>query len=119
MAKTTKKDFEVFKEEARKWINIFGLISWEVEFEHKNINEFLASVSFDADNRCATLYLSPDWGQRKISDYEIKRTAFHESCELLMCGMRRISERRFITLAEIDTETHRIIRTLENVLWEE
>lgn len=33
--KTTKKQFELFKKECRKWIDRFELNGWEINFTHQ------------------------------------------------------------------------------------
>ena len=118
--KTTKKDFEIFKTECEKWIEIFGLKGWAIEFYHKDdLKDSRASCSYDVVSRSASLYLNITWHEDTVSEANIRKSAFHEVCEVMLCNIRCLAETRFISKIEIDEECHAIIRTLENVLWSE
>jgi hypothetical protein len=114
--KTTKKDFALFKKECEKWIEIFGLKGWRVYIEHKIPPKGKAWCELDLENRIATIIMNLDWDDDKC-DYEIRKTAFHESCELLLGRMDVVSKWRHSSESEIDEARHEVIRILENVLW--
>ena len=120
MNKTTNKDFKIFRDECRKWIDIFGLKSWSVKYDHRNAagKDTLASCCYSVTDRVATLVLSKDWGNDVVDDYQIEKSAFHEVCELFLANIRTLAEYRYTTMLEIDEEVHAVIRTLENVLYE-
>lgn len=118
MAKTTKKNFELFKKEAERWIKEFGLIGWEIDILHSNIaSDHVAKTNFDACNRWATIRLGKDWGETKISDFEMRKTAFRETAEVLLAKLRCMGTDKFVDAREVDEAIHIVIRTLENVLW--
>ena len=114
--KTTKKDFIIFKKECEKWIEIFGLKGWRVEFFHKKGKGARAQCHYHTTDRVLDFYFNTEWNS-EVTDKKIRTTAFHETCEGLLCRIRVLSEYRFTTQLEIDEEIHSIIRTLENVLW--
>ncbi len=117
--KTGKRHFKVFCDEARKFIDIFGLAGWEVYFEHKKyLSTELAVCITDQQGRTCTISLSPEWVELKPTDLEIRKAAFHEVCELLLSRLNTFAKDRFVRESQIDEESHSIIRTLERVLWE-
>lgn len=116
--KTTKKDFELFKKECRKWIKVFGLKDWEINFEHVPVQSGIGEHIFDSNNRWAYIKLATDWGNTEISSCEVKRTAFHETVELWLGRIRILAKIRYVREDEIDEEIHALVRTLENVIFD-
>jgi hypothetical protein len=117
--KTTKRHFKLFCDEIRKFIDIFGLVGWEVYFEHKQyLSTELAVCITDQQGRTCTISLAPKWVALKPTDLEVRKAAFHEVCELLLSRLNRFAKDRFIHESQIDEESHNIIRILERVLWE-
>ena len=116
--KTTKKDFELFKKECRKWIKIFSLLRWRVEYEHSDrYPDFRACCSSDLNNGLALISLTIDWKEDLVTKDRVKICAFHEVQELFLTRLASIAGTRFVTKAEVDEATHEIIRTLENVVY--
>lgn len=116
--KTTKKDFELFKKEAERWIKEFGLIGWEIDILHEKLDgDSIALTKFDTKNRWAIIRLGTDWGEGKVTKFEVLKCAFHEVCEVLCAKLRIMGNSKYIDEAEVDEGVHILIRTLENVLW--
>lgn len=116
--KTSKAHFEIFKKECEKWIEIFGLKGWRIEFYHESdMKDARASTSYDVINRTATLYLNIEWKGENITNCLVKVSAFHEVCEVLLCNIRALANYRFSTKDEISEELHRVIRILENCVF--
>lgn len=118
--KTTAKHFEIFKAECEKWIEIFGLKGWSVRILHENISKetVTADCLYRITKRVCDIRLAKEWSV-KITDNNVKKDAFHEVCELFLGDLVALAEYRYATEAEIEEQTHAIIRTLENVLWDE
>jgi len=114
--KTTAKHFSIFKTECLKWIEIFGLKDWTIEFRHYEHKPGRASVWANTVNRLAAIYLSPKWNS-KVTKKRLNLAAFHEVCEVLMTPLVVNAKSRFISSDEIEETTHYVIRTLENVLF--
>ena len=118
--KITKAHFDIFKKECSKWIKYFGLLDWEVNIrEEKRKVNYLAQTSVSFHNRIATIKVVKDWRQFETTNKEIKKTAFHEICEVMFYNVRYLAEARFLTENEIDPEIHKLIRILENTVFEE
>lgn len=120
--KTTIKHFKVFIAECEKWVDLFQLRSWEVRYKHqdsdidKNWNAWCMTSWCD---RTAHLGLAKNWGPIKPTKREVRISAFHEVCELLLS--RLIIEAKVdrcpTELDSIKEQTHTIIRRLEHAIW--
>ena len=70
----------------------------------------------------ATFLLNSCWDEYEdfeLTNNDIKRVGFHEVCELLLGRLGNMVYQRFdLNSDDVDEETHRIIRTLENAVWE-
>lgn len=118
---TTKAHFEIFKAECRRWLDYFGLKGWDVFFEHdnpENGESCFASCFYRLLGRNATFFLSKDWGHNEVTEQQVRRSAFHEVCELLLSRMKVLARSRFINEDEIEEEIHNLIRTFENTVFE-
>ncbi len=119
MAQTTPEQFQLFKDEALKWIDRFGLKGWDVTFTNKSCRESdRANIAYRVLQRMATINLEPDWGEHEATDHLVAKAAFHEVGELFIGRLAILAQSRTTREDEIDEEVHNIIRTLENVLWE-
>ncbi len=110
--------FLVFKDEARKWINLFGLKDWEIFFRLEETEEFnRAECHINWSGKVCNLVLGR-WQTEERSDSELRKIAFHEVCELLLAEMERISLDEEIPYAErkglAEAARHGVIRRLEN-----
>ena len=116
MPKTTAADFDLFKRECEYWIEWFGINSWHVSYEHKNINDTQALLDYDTMNRSAEIVLATKLPTNVHNDEYIKRTAFHEVAELLTCRLSTIAgwigNKDFV----LDRQ-HEIIHILENSVY--
>jgi hypothetical protein len=115
--KTTKKDFELFEKECRKWIDFFGLLSFELAFDHRINNENLAGVEWDIVNCWCDFYLCKNWGRTKPTKSEIEKTAFHEVFHLLLAKLKSYIVSRSFNIDEVEAEFHKIIRIMENKVY--
>lgn len=123
MAKTTPEHFSIFKKECRYWIDKFGLKDWDITFRQMSIeSDDLDSVTgaecvADFRNRVAALILQADWGNVvKVTNQIVKAMAFHEVCHVLLWSLMQLALQRSVTVEEIKTETHAIIRRLEGAV---
>ena len=118
--KTTKKDFEEFEAECRKWIEFFGMKDWDFFFYHEFpdwTDECRAACSANYTGKLASLFLSPKWNNRPRKN-EVKKVAFHEVCETLTSQLVSLAQSRYVVQDEIDVANHTVIRILENTVFE-
>lgn len=111
------KRFDLFRSECERWISAFGLLDWEVEYLHQHNEDHIAYTRFNYSARVANIALNKKWvADFPLTDEQIKKTAFHEACELLLYPIRYLSECRYLTDSEVDPEIHSIIHALERVI---
>ena len=125
MKKEKKSDFDIFKAECEKWIKFFGLTEWEIDYAFVKDDEKIdAWVSFDEINgMLAIICMNSTWKERDKNFYNIeniKKTAFHEVCEVFMAKLVRLASARYcVAEDEITLAKHEIIRRLENTFYKE
>ena len=115
IVKTTKKHFEIFIEASKSWIATFGLLGWEVDFSHEEL-EARGQCAADLDGRVARLSLSTYWSEKPTDD-DLKLCAFHEAMELMLMPVRILAMERYTTEDALDGAIHGVIRRLENVVF--
>lgn len=117
---TTSDHFNLFKLEAEKWIKFFGLSDWQVHFAHKDTGR-RAYMFADLCAKIATIGLCVEWEEYTedaLSDHNIKRSAFHEVCELLLVKLTGIAADRFgWCKQDLEEATHCVIRRMENSIF--
>lgn len=115
--KTTKADFEYYKKCVLKWLDVFQLNDWEIDFEHKHDLEFIGSCRFDLHGRGATICLAVNWEETIVNKKELDATAFHEVVELLLVPYYVLSRDRKYDADKHTEVSHQLIRTLEYVIF--
>ena len=118
---TTAEHFEAFKAEARRFIDMFGLWDWRVDFEHSYQEDSFAVCEHNTTSgKIATLILSTDWSGTEPTLESLRQSAFHEVCHILLadtydaaCCLDLSPMQRHL---HIDRAHHAIIRRLENVV---
>lgn len=116
-------EYKWFEDEVNYWISKYGLIDWELETNLKQTEEGdsygLGYCYTNFEHRYVELSLCTWWGEWKPTEYECRKTGFHEVMELLLARLKWIGKSRFeVPEFSFDEEIHRIVRTLENVFWE-
>lgn len=118
--KTTAKHFKVFKKEVEKWIPLLGVIDWRIVIEHRDCptgKKNCAWSSIDSSAKSCVVALSKDWSDNKIIRDTIKRSAFHEVCEVRFSDLDDMLTDRGYPQEKVDNLIHGIIYNLENVLY--
>ena len=110
--KTTNKDLKVYEKEVFFWQEYFGLLDWEIVIDHKPIEDARGRMEAAITGKIATIFLSDTW-HTKPTLIQIKQTAFHEICELLLCNLGYYAG-EVASKGVVEEQTHYIIRTLEN-----
>jgi hypothetical protein len=119
--KTTKSHFGYFKKCCDKWVKIFGLLDWEIDYDHKKSEGALinseAWCTYDQEGgQRVTVGLSTEWDS-PVNKNTLYLAARHEILHLLLAHLSMLTEQRFgITPEGINQAEHIIIRRLESVL---
>jgi len=111
----TKKEFELYKKECEKWLEVFGLQSWNVSIIQKEIDpeEAFGACEWEYENRCASLVLNT---KCYLPNLDIKETALHECLELLLCPLQDLAQCRNWDHSEWTKERHSVINTVARIL---
>ena len=115
MAKTSKKDFDLFKKECRKWADILGLKDHEFAFFHGCEDAGNRAEYFVNENaKIANVYFAESINDKTVKN--IKQIAFHEVYEISLFDLRKMAMELY-AYDVVDRAVHRIVRTMENVLF--
>lgn len=116
---TTDKDYKIFQEEAKYWIRYFGLYSYRFSFSHQEIGDgscAASQVNKDRSNKCCVLALEINWKDNKVSDFEIRKSAFHEVLEIMFWEIGDLLHSNVGEFVERKA-LHEIIRIMENTVF--
>lgn len=116
--KTTAKDFAFFKSEVTKWVEKLGLKNWEIICTHEKDEGNRASARYNISARIAFINIGTLYPKILYNKKELQKSAFHEVCELLLADLVTIAEQREYDDASLMCEKHRIIHTLENIIFD-
>lgn len=124
MAHSTREFFPAFQDEACKWIDRFGLRGWQLEIlcqnqeEQPDVGDAKAICRAIQRGRVAQIVLNAEWPDwTSLSEFEVRRSAFHECCELLLMRLEWLAFDRSTTQEAFEEERHIVIRTLENAVF--
>lgn len=128
MASNKKKDnaeevISFFKERVYFYQKELGLQSYRIDIlpqikENTQASIYDGDTDMQRSNRRVTIAYSVEFIHDKDTTLDaVDLSAFHEVCELMLMDLRRFAEKSCSEVI-IDREVHKIIRTLENVLWE-
>jgi hypothetical protein len=108
-----------FKEECLKWIEYFGLHDWEIVFTNTHNGDNRASIAWNTDSCIIRINLNLDWGETGfvLDEPQVRSSAFHEVCHVLLCRMFDLATYRSATEEQIRAENHRVIEILTNTVY--
>lgn len=113
----TDEDFSKFKNEAERWLEIFGMTDYKVEFQFQELEECYAQTLGTPTGRRYLITLNSVWkDELRDPDYKdeiLMDGAYHESCEAFLYRIRQMALGRDSTADEIDSEIHALIHKLQ------
>lgn len=116
--KTTKQNFELFKQECEKWINKLGLIGYEIRYFHNNKYSGGGCKVYLPENFCE-LSLDTEFTDLKDNttiNEQIKIIAKHEVIHLLVGRMAINGQARWCSKTEHDEAEEELVRKLEKLI---
>jgi hypothetical protein len=114
----TETHFATFVDEAEYWIRKYGLFCYEWTYLHRDLEDLLASATYNVQGKAATLALAVK-SSTNPTDRKIRRAAYHEVLEVMLGGLNTVGAAAGADHADLDTETHTVIRIMENVHFED
>ncbi len=120
--------FKAFVEEGKKWISRFGLLDWRIEFHvgdscgsyppNRVDPEARAFVTWRIEARAAGIFLERRWAPGELTEYAVRRSAFHEVYHIVVGRLNMLATMRFLDCEQtIAEEVHTIIRRMENAVF--
>ena len=116
LVRTTKTDFGIFIDECRKWTQLYGLRSFDIIYEWKDIDGGRAQSSYNVSTRLCTVTFNKLYDVCTYSEIDIRRTAFHEMTELLMAESATYIK-KYAEYNEMVRVVHSVISVLEYTLF--
>lgn len=119
MNETNDVHFTQFQDEASHWLRQFSLGDWCVIFAHdKTPEDTYAATQACVEARHVKMVLGTHWPDEvEPTEFEVRRTAFHEVVEVLLFPLREFMVNAF-TDGRITGDVHAAIQRIENVVWE-
>lgn len=117
--KVKEKEFEFFRGEVAHWSGYFGLYEWDwrVILGGEDEEEALAWVRAEEESGIAVVFLAKKWGMDPITPKNLSKSAFHEVCEVMLAELDWLS-RKCVRDGKVTAAVHRVIRRLENKVFE-
>lgn len=116
--KTSKKDYQLFKDECTRLIKEWGLNGWNHAFEWINLKEANAKATLDGDSYNITFAIGKEIDFDKFDFNGIKKENFiknlakHEMIHLLLARLTHCAEARFCTDSEMNEAEEELVRKL-------
>lgn len=117
--KLTDAQWELFRREFKKWIDIFGLKRYEVIFTFNDDEDSNMATCY-ADNTGMMAWVNLHSGSccaLDATDDNVKRVALHEALELLLWDINCLLS-EFMSPSVVQSKLHQIIRVIENMVFQ-
>lgn len=114
---TTNKQFQIFKAEVERLVELFGLTHWNLYILHEGEGEFVCSIGRNIEKMTATIKFSkkPDLGEKMTEEF-IKEGALHEVVHLLIGELAEMASCPFLTESELYSEEEKLVNRLTKIL---
>jgi len=116
MIKISDKNYKQFVKWCRHYQRLFGLMSYNLWFEHTNLSEYTyASIKTNVENATVTLWFNTEMGdycQRQSP----RETAKHEMLHILAAKLVHCAKERITTQEQIDIEWEHLTVTLQGLI---
>jgi len=115
---TSKKNFEHFKKECKKWIDIFELNNWSVHYSTlKNTGSYGACFA-NISAYMVTLSFCEKWEDNvfKLTKENISHIALHEVLHLLLARVVEYGDSRYVTESELIEAGEELVNKLTHFL---
>ncbi len=115
--KPTRADFEKFKAEFLRCVDLLNLNDWRIVFAFKPIHACYAEIETFSDSFTAVVTFNNNrLGDDAMLGYDPKRTARHEAGHLFFARLEYIGRQRFVRPDDFSEESERLCRVMETLL---
>jgi len=114
--KTTKAQFNYFRQRVEFWFQEWGLHNWRCDVTHsrEESDDIRATACWLIPHFACTINLNTETDE-KLDQAEIDRTALHETWEVILSKLRNMAEETY-SHDVVDGAIHDVIRRIENVV---
>jgi hypothetical protein len=113
---TTSRDFDEFKKECTRLIEVFGLVNYCVQYNHDlHLTSAWACIEIDVPSHQAVVTLGKNAVVGDLT--HLKKCALHEIIHLVNAKFHHIAECRYCTESEVEEEYEVLSVLMENVLF--
>ena len=117
MKKTSKAEFNRFKKEFLRWVEILGLQGYKIFFFHDPLENSYARIVPNEPGNAADVYFSSELSNTaKEASEGPEASGKHEAIHLLLNRLFFLGEQRFVGSDEMEHEWEKLVRILEKVL---
>lgn len=113
--KTSKADFEFFKAECRKWLKVFNLDGWGIEYSHEKLKDEYGKILFNLEGHKASVFFTTEI-EPPFSRERMAETAKHEIIHLLLARLSEHAYYRFTTKDALEEAEEEIVQKLLRLL---
>lgn len=111
------RNFNEFVKECNRFIELFGLKSYDVIIEQEFWDGSYARTYTNDEGRVACIQLNTNLTAKDVQFQDIKATAFHEVCHLLLADLLYLAKKRFTSSEDIDKEEESVVVILEKTIY--
>jgi hypothetical protein len=119
MKRTSKKHFEIFKNECQKWVDKFELNNWDIKYHWKKLEKFDGGENIGVATYSAEVYLDKEI-EDEHADTDltkfVKKTAKHEILHILLKRLAINASARYINECELTEAEEELVRKLEKII---
>ena len=115
--KPTRKDFEQFKVEFLRCVDLLCLNDWHIAFAFQPLDGRYAEITTQSCDFIATvIFNNKVVGEDGMISYDPKRTARHEVAHLFHARLQYIGRCRYVRPDDFSEESERLCRVMETLL---
>lgn len=114
--RTSTAQFRFFTAECKRLRSRWGLNDLKVYYQHERLKNAYANLSCDSTSRIAVIRLAKNWDDRQPTRAELRESARHELCHLLLDDLYDLARGRRAAKRQITQVAERTARRIEPLL---
>jgi hypothetical protein len=116
--KINQSEFRRFKTEFLRWVKIFGLTNYRIDYSIENLENNFAEIHINEEGKVALVILSKELkNKRTIDNFRgTEHHARHEAIHLLIHRLLDLARARYINPMELEEEDESLVRKIEFAL---
>jgi len=112
--KATNEEFDTYRNEVKRLLSLFRVNDWSVYFDLEDCPGSQAELITNYTSHVCTFVLS----KKLKGDVDVKNSALHEVCHLLISDLSDLNYSRFVTQDEVTRACEATTIKLQSILKE-